>query len=122
MVASAGCSPVVRGGHIPEVDTWPIPKGNWKIGQGPEAQTAIKHLLSKRAHSPDHTQELPCRQVGFHMPEGGDAKTERKEPVTKPTVKDLEAWLEHQVGVLGTPAWWRELETVLDIKDTCKFA
>ena len=56
------------------------------------------------------------------MPEGGDATTERKEPVTKPTIKDLEAWLEHQVGQLGTPTWWRELEAVPDIEDTCKFA
>ena len=80
------------------------------------------HLLSEWAHSPDHTQELPHRQVGFHMPEGRDTMTERKEPVTKPTVKDLEAWLEHQVGQLGTPTWWRELKAVPDIEDTCKFA
>ena len=73
-------------------------------------------------HSPNHTQELPHRQVSYHMPEGGDATTERKEPVTKPTIKDLEAWLEHQVGQLGTPTWWRELEAVLNIEDTCKFA
>ena len=43
----------------------------------------------------------------------------RKEPVTKPAVEDLEAWLEHQVGQLGTPSWWREL---VHIKDACKFA
>ena len=48
--------------------------------------------------------------------------TKRKEPVTKPTIEDLEAWLEHQAGQLGTPSWWRELKAVLDIKDTCKFA
>ena len=47
---------------------------------------------------------------------------ERKEPVTKPAIEDLEAWLEHQVGQLGTPSWWRELEAVPDIEDTCKFA
>ena len=80
------------------------------------------HLLSKWAHSPKHTQEHPHRRVSFHMPEGRDAMTERKEPVTKPAIKDLEAWLEHQAGQLGTPSWWRELEAVLDIKDTCKFA
>ena len=62
------------------------------------------YLLSEWACSPDHTQELPHRRVGFYMPEGGDAMTERKEPVTKPTVKDLEAWLEHQAGQLVTPA------------------
>ena len=80
------------------------------------------HPLSKQAHSPKHTQECPHRWVGFHMPEGRDATTERKEPVTKPAIEDLEAWLEHQAGQLGTPSWWRELEAVLDIKDTCKFA
>ena len=56
------------------------------------------------------------------MPEGRDAMTERKEPVTKLAIKDLEAWLEHQVGQLGTPTWWRELEAVPDIEDPCKFA
>ena len=80
------------------------------------------HLPSEWAHSPEHTQEYPHRWVSFHMPEGGDATTERKEPVTKPAIKDLEAWLEHQEGQLGTPSWWRELEAVLDIEDTCKFA
>ena len=93
---------------------------DWARSGSPDCHQT--HLLSKRAHSPDHTQELLHRQVGFHTPEGRDAMTERKEPVTKPTVKDLEAWLEHQVGQLGTPTWWRELEAVLDIKDTCKFA
>ena len=48
--------------------------------------------------------------------------TEREESVTKPTVEDLETWLEHQVGQLGTPTWWKELEAILDIKDPCKFA
>ena len=48
--------------------------------------------------------------------------TERKEPVMKPAIEDLEAWLEHQVGQLGTPCCWRELKAVPDIEDTCKFA
>ena len=39
------------------------------------------------------------------MPEGRDAMMERKEPVTKLAIEDLEAWLEHQVGQLGTPSW-----------------
>ena len=80
------------------------------------------HLLSKWAHSPNHTQELPHRRVSFHMPEGRDAMTERKEPVTKLAINDLEAWLEHQAGQLGTPTWWRELEAVPDIEGPCKFA
>ena len=80
------------------------------------------HLLGKWVCSLKHTQEHPHRRVSFHMPEGRDITTERKEPVTKPAIKDLEAWLEHQAGQLGTPSWWRELEAVLDIKDTCKFA
>ena len=48
--------------------------------------------------------------------------TERKEPVTKPAIKDSEAWLEHQAGWMGTLTWWRELEAVPDIEDPCKFA
>ena len=56
------------------------------------------------------------------MPEDGDATTERKEPVTKLAIEDLEAWLGHQAGQLGTPTWWRELEAVLDIEDPCKFS
>ena len=80
------------------------------------------HLLSKWAHSPNHTQELLHRWVSFHTPEGRDAMTERKEPVTKLAIRDLEALLEHQAGQLGTPTWWRELEAVQDIEDPCKFA
>ena len=56
------------------------------------------------------------------MPEGKDMTTV-KEPVTvKPTAEDLETWLEHQVGQLGTPTWWRELEAVPDIENPHKFA
>ena len=36
--------PVVGGGCIPEVHAWPIPKGDQKIGQGPKAKIAIKHI------------------------------------------------------------------------------
>ena len=50
-------------------------------------------------------------------------QTTVKEPVTvEPTAEDLETWLEHQAGQLGTPTWWRELEAVPDIEDPCKFA
>ena len=80
------------------------------------------HLQSELAHSPTHIQELPHRWVSFCMPEGGDETTEREKSVTKLTVEDLETWLEHQVGQLGTPTWWRELEAIPDIKDPCKFA
>ena len=51
-VAGAGCSPVASSGHGPivrgeciqEVNTRPIPKGNRKIGQGPETKIAIRHI------------------------------------------------------------------------------
>ena len=64
----------------------------------------------------------PHRWVSFCMPEGEDTTTV-KEPVTvELTAEDLETWLEHQAGQLGTPTWWRELEAVPDIEDPCKFA
>ena len=69
------------------------------------------------------------------MPEGEDTiphgwvtclrvrTTTVKEPVTvELTTEDLETWLEHQAGQLGTPTWWRELEAIPDIEDPCKFA
>ena len=80
------------------------------------------HYQDERARSPDHTQGLPHRRVSFCMPEGEDM-TAVKEPVTvKSTTEDLETWLEHQVGQLGTPTWWRELEAVPDIENPRKFA
>ena len=41
---------------------------------------------------------------------------------TEPSVGDLDTWLEFQVGQLGTPAWWKELEVIPGIKDWCNFA
>ena len=41
---------------------------------------------------------------------------------TEPSVGDLDTWLEFQVGQLGTPVWWEELEAIPGIKDQCKFA
>ena len=43
-VASTGRGPIVGGECIQEVDTRPVPKGDWKIGQGPEAKIAIRHI------------------------------------------------------------------------------
>ena len=80
------------------------------------------HYQDERARSPDHTQSLPHRWVSFQMPEGEDTTTV-KEPVTvELTTEDLETWLEHQAGQLGTPTWWRELEAVPDIENPHKFA
>ena len=104
MVASTGRGPVVGGEHLQEVDTRPVPKGNPKIGQGPEAKIAITHIpLANGPIPPRIHQECPHRWVSFHMPEGGDTMMERKEPVTSPAMEDLEAWLEYQAGQLGTP-------------------
>ena len=87
---------------------------------------------------PEGEDTTPHRPVSFCMPEGEDTTPHRwmsfltpegedttivKEPVTvKLTAEDLETWLEHQAGQLGTPTWWRELEVIPDIKDPCKFA
>ena len=93
---------------------------NWVRSSSPDhLQT---HSQDEWARSPDHTQSLPHRQVSFCMPEGKDMTTV-KEPVTvELTTEDLETWLEHQVGQLGTPTWWRELEAVPDIENPHKFA
>ena len=98
----------------------PFPRAIGRLGKVWKPRLPSNTSPKQMGPSSDHTQELPHRWVSFHMPEGGDAMTKRKEPVTKPTIKDLEAWLEHQVGKLGIPAWWRELEAVLDMEDTCK--
>ena len=42
--------------------------------------------------------------------------------LAEPSIGDLDTWLEFQVGQLGTPAWWEELEAIPGIKDWCKFA
>ena len=71
---------------------------------------------------PEGEDTTPHRQVSFCTPEGEDT-TRVKEPVTvELTTEDLETWLEHQAGQLGTPTWWRELEAIPDIEDPCKFA
>ena len=93
---------------------------NWVRSSSPDHLRM--HYQDERACSPDHTQGLPHRWVSFCTPEGEDTTTV-KEPVTvKPTTEDLETWLEHQVGQLGTPTWWRELEAVPDIENPRKFA
>ena len=80
------------------------------------------YLQGKRTHSPDHTQSLSRRWVIFHMPKGEDATTVEEQIAVEPTIEDLETWLEHQAGQLGTPTWWRELEAIPDIKNPHKFA
>ena len=48
--------------------------------------------------------------------------TDRGDSPTKPSINDLELWLEHQAEQLGTPTWWGELEAILGITDPHKFA
>ena len=40
----------------------------------------------------------------------------------EPSVSDMETWLEWQANQLGTPAWWTELQAILDIRDPQKLA
>ena len=42
--------------------------------------------------------------------------------LAKPSINDLEMWLEYQAKQIGTPMWWRELEAVPGIADWHKFA
>ena len=62
------------------------------------------------------------RRVSFHDPENEDSAAEGKNPLAKPSMNDLEMWLEYQAEQIGTPMWWRELETVPGITNRWKFA
>ena len=87
---------------------------NWARSPNPDHLQI--HLQGKRAHSPDHTQNRSHRRVSFHMPEGDDTTTVREQVAVKLIIEDLETWLVHQAGQLGTPTWWRELEAIPDIE------
>ena len=62
------------------------------------------------------------RRVSFHDPENKDSAAEEKNPLAKPSINDLETWLEYQAKQLGTPTWWGELEAIPGIADLHKFA
>ena len=47
---------------------------------------------------------------------------EGRNPLAKPSVSDLEMWLEYLVRQLGTPMWWGELEAIPGIADLHEFA
>ena len=72
-----------------------------------------------QSQSPAKSQN---RRVSFHDLENKESAVEGKNPLPKPSVNNLETWLEYQAAQLGTPAWWRELEAVPGITDWCKFA
>ena len=40
----------------------------------------------------------------------------------KPSIKDIEVWLEWQVCQLDTPYWWEELTTIPWVKNRKKLA
>ena len=72
-------------------------------------------------HSSD--EPLPRKKVSFCNSD--DVSVATKEEVgcsMAPSIDDLEAWLEFQVGQLGTPVWWEELGAVPGIEDRHKFA
>ena len=59
--------------------------------------------------------------MSFHDPENEDPAAEEKNLLAKPSIKDLETWLEYQVKQLGTPTWWGELEAIPGIVNLHKF-
>ena len=68
-------------------------------------------------------EPLPRKRVTFDDSEEEKGPTrEEAGCLTEPSVGDLDTWLEFQVGQLGTPAWWEELEAIPGIKDWHKFA
>ena len=114
-----------RGRHRKHSRSWCRTHSQEQLGDQAGAQSQAHcwvHPQDEWAHSPDDIQGPPNRWVSFCMPEGGDVMTKSEDHVTKPSIKDLESWLEHQVGQLGTPTWWRELEAIPGIQDPCKFA
>ena len=61
------------------------------------------------------------RRVSFCDPENEDSVAEGRSPLAKPSINDLETWLEYQAKQLGTPMWWGELEAVPGIANLCIF-
>ena len=61
------------------------------------------------------------RRVSFCDPENEDSVVEEKNLLAKPSVNNLETWLEYQARQLGTPMWWGELEAIPGIADLHKF-
>ena len=59
--------------------------------------------------------------MSFRDPENEDSVAEGRNPLAKPSVNDLEMWLEYQVRQLGTLMWWGKFEAVPGIADLHKF-
>ena len=66
--------------------------------------------------------KLPNRRVSFCDPENENSVAEGRNPLAKPSINNLETWLEYQAKQLGTPMWWGELEAIPGIANLCKFA
>ena len=64
----------------------------------------------------------PNRRVSFCEPENKDSVAERRSPLAKPSINDLETWLECQVRQLGTTTRWGELGAIPGIANLHKFA
>ena len=47
---------------------------------------------------------------------------EEQNPLAKPSIDELEMWLDYQARQLGTPMWSGELEAVPGIANLHKFA
>ena len=60
--------------------------------------------------------------MSFHVPEDEDLVMEEQNPLAKPSVDELEMWLDYQVRQLGTPMWWGELEAIPGIANLHIFA
>ena len=62
------------------------------------------------------------RRVSFCDPEDEDLLVEEQNPPAKPSINNLEMWLDYQARQLGTPMWWGELEAIPGIANVHKFA
>ena len=60
----------------------------------------------------------PGRRVTFREPEvEPNSKRGAEDYSLKPSLSDVETWLEWQACQLSTPAWWSELTAILGLKD-----
>ena len=62
------------------------------------------------------------RRVSFCDPENKDLVMEEQNLPAKPSINNLETWLDYQARQLGTLMWWGELEAIPGITNLHKFA
>ena len=74
-------------------------------------------------HSMPLAGSLSRRRVTFRNPKvETSSKRGANDYSTKPSVSNVEIWLEWLAKQLGSPTWWMELQAILGIRDPWKLA